>query len=181
MVREYSPGRRQLLINTTELLRLPGTVRPVTAAVPLADVGVIDHRVSGDVDVDVTLVSSLDDIEVEGTLSVAWSDQCRRCLEPLSAELEITVHERYVRDPAPPGTVDGPEEFPLGNGQLDLAPMVREEVLLGLPDAPLCREDCAGICPACGAELADGPCDCAPVVRDERWSVLDQLKLDESR
>ncbi len=180
MAHAHSPGRRQLLINATELLRQPGTVRSVTVAVALADVGVVDDRVSGDVGVDVELVSSLDDIEVEGTLSVAWSDACRRCLQPMSAELEIAVHERYVREPAAPGESDGPEEFPLENGQMDLAPMVREEVLLGLPDASLCREDCAGICPECGADLNDGPCDCAPVVRDERWAVLDQLKTDES-
>ena len=73
-----------------------------------------------------------------------------------------------------------PEAFPIENGQLDLAPMVREEVLLGVPDAPLCRDDCAGICPSCGADLNDGPCGCTTTVRDERWAVLDQLRDDRA-
>ncbi len=59
-----------------------------------------------------------------------------------------------------PGRTVDPEAFPIERGQLDLAPMVREEVLLGVPDAPLCRDDCAGICPECGADLAAGPCGC---------------------
>lgn len=171
-------GRRQLLVNASELLRQPGTVRTVAASVPLAEVDVADDRLSGGVDVDVTLTSSLDDVEVEGTLTVAWRDQCRRCLTPLAEDLEIAVHERYVREPAPPGDAEGPEEFPIENGQIDLAPMVREELLLGVPDAPLCREDCAGICPSCGADLNAGPCDCDTTVRDERWAILDQLKDD---
>ena len=54
--------------------------------------------------------------------------------------------------------------------------MVREEVLLGVPDAPLCRPDCAGLCPTCGADRNVGPCDCDTAVRDERWAALDQLR-----
>ena len=72
-----------------------------------------------------------------------------------------------------------PEAFPIEHGQLDLGPMVREEVLLGVPDAPLCRDDCPGLCPVCGADLHADPCDCDTAVRDERWAALDQLRLDE--
>ena len=65
------------------------------------------------------------------------------------------------------------------NGQIDLAPMVREEVLLAVPDGPLCRPDCPGLCPICGADLAEGPCGCDTTERDERWAVLDQLRVDD--
>ena len=64
-----------------------------------------------------------------------------------------------------------PEAFPIEHGQLDLAPMVREEVLLGVPEAPLCRPDCPGLCPTCGADLQTGPCGCSTEVRDERWAA----------
>ena len=56
--------------------------------------------------------------------------------------------------------------------------MTRELVLLELPDAPLCRDDCAGICAVCGVDRNVEPCDCDDTVRDERWAVLDQLDLD---
>ena len=161
-----------LLVNATELLREPGARRRVHVDVPLADIDAADPRLAGEVEVDVTLASSLDDIVVAGELHVAWSDECRRCLQPLGRELVVDVEERY----APGG---GGESFPIEHGQLDLSPMVREEVLLAVPDAPLCRPDCAGLCPTCGADLNAGPCGCDRQVRDDRWAALDQLRLED--
>jgi DUF177 domain-containing protein len=158
-----------LLVNATELLRQPGSQRTVDVAVPLADVDVDDPRLAGDVSVDVVLTSSLDDVVVVGQLRVAWSDECRRCLQPLTRELVADLEEHY----APGG---GGDSFPIEHGQLDLAPMVREEVLLAIPDGPLCRPDCAGLCAMCGADLNAGPCGCDREVRDERWAVLDVLR-----
>ena len=57
--------------------------------------------------------------------------------------------------------------------------MVREYVLLDLPDLPLCKDDCAGICPNCGIDRNVGTCDCDTPVTDPRWSALENLKLDE--
>ena len=172
-------ARTGLLVNATELLRQSGLQRHIEAAVALADVEVDDDRLSGDIAVDVTLTSTVDDIEVAGRLAVAWSDTCRRCLRPLDEVLVVDVDERYAPvDETGMRRVD-PEAFPIEHGQLDLAPMVREEVLLGVPDAPLCRPDCPGLCPTCGADLQAGPCDCSTEVRDERWAALDQLRLEE--
>jgi uncharacterized protein len=172
-------GRPALLVNATELLRQPGQQRHIDVAVPMDAIDVVDDRLSGDIAVDVVLTSSIDDIEVAGRLSVAWSDTCRRCLRPLDEVLVVDVDERYAPvDDTGMRRVD-PEAFPIEHGQLDLAPMVREEVLLGVPDAPLCRPDCPGLCPTCGADLQTGSCDCTPEDRDERWAVLDQLRLEE--
>lgn len=171
-------GRPVLLVNATELLRQPGQRRHIDVVVAMDDVEVSDQRLSGAIAVDVTLESSVDDIDVAGQLRVAWADTCRRCLRPVEATLVIDVEERYApAERIGTGTVD-PEAFPIEHGQLDLAPMVREEVLLGVPDAPLCRDDCPGLCPTCGADLAAGPCACPTEVRDERWAVLDQLRLE---
>ena len=160
-----------LLINAAELLREPGTHRRVAAAIPLADVDVDDARLAGDVAVDVTLESTLDDVEVGGTLTVDWSDTCRRCLRDVGGPLVIDVEERYA--------AEDPDAFAIEHGQIDLTPMVRENVLLGVPDTPLCREDCPGLCPECGADLAAEPDHEHRAARDERWAVLDQLRLDD--
>jgi uncharacterized protein len=173
-------GRHRLLLNATELLRQPGTVRAISTTVPQADVDVDEPRLHGDIAIELTLTSTLDDIEVAGTLTVDWSDECRRCLAPLGGPLTLAVDERYAPASDDPGRRVDPEAFPIEHGQLDLAPMVREEVLLGVPDAPLCRDDCAGICPECGADLAAGPCGCGGEVRDERWAVLDQLRGEDA-
>jgi uncharacterized protein len=69
------------------------------------------------------------------------------------------------------------ETYPLGHEEIDLDPLIREEVLLALPLAPLCEAACQGICPTCGADLNEGPCGCAPAARDPRWAALDDLHL----
>ena len=167
--------RSPLTVNAVDLLRQPGTRRHLDVTVSLDALDVDDPRLAGEVAVDVTAESTLDDIVVAGTLTVAWQDACRRCLRPLAGPLVIDVAERY----AMPGETVDPEAFPIENGQLDLGPMVRENVILGVPDAPLCRDDCPGLCPVCGADLQSVLCDCDTAVRDERWAVLDQLRLDD--
>ena len=53
--------------------------------------------------------------------------------------------------------------------ELDLRPALREQWLLHVPGYALCRDDCKGLCPTCGAELNAGPCDCASAAADPRW------------
>ncbi|MFZ9157663.1 MAG: YceD family protein, partial [Ilumatobacteraceae bacterium] len=69
-----------------------------------------------------------------------------------------------------------PDAFPIENDQIDLATMVRESVLLDLPDSPVCRPDCAGLCPACGADRNLGDCGCRIETPDPRWAGLDAIR-----
>jgi uncharacterized protein len=71
---------------------------------------------------------------------------------------------------------DDEETYALGVDHLDLEPLARDAVLLNLPLAPLCRADCAGLCPICGADLADGDCGCDEESGDPRWAALDALR-----
>ena len=73
-----------------------------------------------------------------------------------------------------------PVEIDFFGRTLDLAPQVWESVLLLLPSKVLCREDCAGLCPRCGADLNEGPCSCEGEEGDPRFEVLRQFSLEES-
>ena len=167
-----SQETRALRINASELRRQPGSRRRVELSIPPDALDLGDGRVTGDVAVAVDLESTIDGIVVGGTASVGWSDACRRCLRPIEGVAVAHVDELYQDH------VTDPDAFPIEGDQLDLAPMTRELVLLALPDAPLCRDDCAGICAVCGNDRNVEPCDCDNTVRDERWAVLDQLDLD---
>ena len=85
---------------------------------------------------------------------------CRRCLKevtvPVAAELAVLFS-------ADPENADDPSVYPLAPRatHVDLRPAVREEMALAVPAFFLCREDCAGLCPNCGADLNQGPCGCA--------------------
>ena len=60
--------------------------------------------------------------------------------------------------------------------QLDLTEALRQGVLMARGLTPLCRPDCAGLCPSCGINRNDDRCDCAPPPPDPRWAALDDLK-----
>lgn len=95
-----------------------------------------------------------------GHLSGAVRQQCGRCLIDLDQRVEADIDAYFSDDPE---AADEPQRYPLpaAGPSLDLAPVVREELILTVPLFPLCREDCAGLCPTCGADLNRGPCECA--------------------
>jgi uncharacterized protein len=88
----------------------------------------------------------------------------------VSGELAVEFCELFEESPR-----DG-ESYQLRLDTIDLAPLVREAIMLELPLAPVCSPDCQGLCPTCGADLNDGPCGCAPTSGDPRWAALDVLR-----
>lgn len=107
---------------------------------------------------------------------------CQRCLgrvtEPVAEELELLV---LRHDPAAGQEERELEEQDLGvlvvdGDELDLTPILLEQIQLNVPMRPLCREECAGLCPTCGADLNQGRCRCGPRPVDPRWSDLAALR-----
>jgi uncharacterized protein len=163
----------ELRVNARELLRQPGSTRHIATSSSARDLGVIDARIVGDATIDLTGVSNVDGIVVTGTIAIPWRAPCRRCLADVAGVAEVVVDEVYQDE------VGDDDAFQIEGDQIDLAPAVREYVLLALPDGPLCRDDCAGICPSCGVDRNETTCECDTEVRDERWAALDQLRLDD--
>jgi uncharacterized protein len=124
---------------------------------------------------DVTLQSFNGGVMVTGTVTAPWTGVCRRCALPIGGELAVRVRERFCEPGSRYGDPDDEEAYPIVADELDLRPMVHDAVVLELPLAPLCSEDCAGLCPQCGADRNTEPCDCvAP--GDPRWANLDVLR-----
>jgi uncharacterized protein len=129
-----------------------------------------------DIELDLVVESVLDGVTVTGTIRAPWRAECRRCLEPVTGVAEVAVQELFEAHP----TID--ETYPLDGDHIDLAPLVRDTVLLGLPLSVLCREECAGPdperFPASVAEPEPEPAE--PVVpADPRWSALRDLRFEE--
>lgn len=168
---------RPLRINAYELLRQPGSEREVAVELPAPALGVEHERLGSGAETPVVvaarLVATNDSIDVTGSVSVDAIGECRRCLEPVRGVVAIPVEERYQIE------ITDPDAFAIENGQLDLAPMAREVVLLELDDDVMCRPDCAGLCPSCGADRNTTQCDCDNEIRDVRWSALADLDLAE--
>jgi uncharacterized protein len=107
-----------------------------------------------------------------GTAATTWLAECRRCSTPIAGRIEVAFTEEFVVD-----AVDG-ETYPIHQESVDLEVVAREAILLDLPLAPLCREECAGLCPTCGTDLNDGTCSCVPAVADPRWGALSVLSFE---
>ena len=110
-------------------------------------------------------------ILVQGKLETAMESECRRCLTELSVPIEFTVEELFATTPDPS------TEFTVGeDGVLDLTPLVREEIIVSTPIAPLCKPDCAGLCPQCGQNLNLGTCDCELDDINPHFAALQHLR-----
>lgn len=161
-----------MLINAAELLRRPGSERRLSLYPTVDELGIGDTRFDGAaaVTVSLRLESLTDGIVVDGELRAPWADSCRRCLAPASGEVVSNIHELYQ------STATDPDAFEIVGDQIDLVPMIREHILLDAPLAPLCRSDCAGLCPTCGIDRNTAGCDCVNAIVDPRWDALSQLK-----
>lgn len=160
-----------LIVNVIELLRRPGTVKDVESTVEVEDFDFNDDRIVDDpIEVVIHLESLSNGIAVSGRARARWHGECRRCLEPVSERMEVPFDELYQT------TLEDPDAWQISGDQIDLLPMVRENILLSIPLGPLCRPDCPGFCPVCGADLSQTSCDCDRTPTNDRWAALDQLK-----
>jgi uncharacterized protein len=168
-------SRSPWVVQVADLLRRPGETRDDVIEAPLDGLAVISSRVpDGEpVRLDGQLQSVNEGIVLKGTVEAPWTGECRRCLRPVTGRLSVDVLEVFEDEPT-----EG-ETSKLDGVQIDLEPLVREAVLLDLPLAPLCREDCAGLCVECGALRDEVDCGHGVGDVDPRWGALEELRFDD--
>lgn len=120
---------------------------------------------------------------LEACLKYRQTLSCGRCLRPYEEPVDSTLDLIVVVRPAGPlgGDVELDADdlgvLALEDETLDTDPILVEQVELGLPMQPLCRPDCAGLCPHCGADRNHEPDCCTGAGTDPRWDALKNLKL----
>ena len=122
------------------------------------------------------------EMHIRGALQGEVEVPCARCLDPVRIPVEIPI-DLYYR---PMSHIARDEEVAISEaetevgfyegGGLELADVVREQVLMGLPMRAVCRDDCRGICPVCGANRNLESCGCRPEFSDPRWDALRNWK-----
>jgi uncharacterized protein len=164
-----------LVVGVADLLVRPGRTREEHLEAVLAGLEVLgSHVVEGEpVTLDLELQALNEGVVAKGEVSAPWTGECRRCLTQVDEVLHAEVMEIFEEEP-----VEG-ETRKLDHDRIDLEPVAREAVLLELPLAPLCREDCAGLCSECGADRNTVDCGHGLEVVDDRWAALGDLKFDE--
>jgi uncharacterized protein len=168
---------RPLDLRSLELA--PGEARELELDVPVEDVIIAGQRYASDppaprVRLEITQTSSGWHFRLR--TSAAMVGPCWRCLNEATIHLEADVRE-YAAFDRPKGAAfdeDLDSEY-LDGEALDVVAMTRDALVDLLPPAILCRAECAGLCPSCGADLNLGPCDCPPAPPDSRWAGLAEI------
>jgi uncharacterized protein len=120
--------------------------------------------------------------DAAGTITAEIELECARCLQKIEKEFEIPFRAAFVAPEhdtrakeAEIGAADLDVSVLEGN-QIDLTELVREQILLNLPEQVFCREDCQGLCEKCGANRNLINCNCLDEEIDPRWAALKNLK-----
>ncbi|GAB3848172.1 YceD family protein [Micromonospora andamanensis] len=175
--------RSPLVLDTRELPRRPGVLRTVERVVPApSDLGVelIGVPEGADLDLDLRMESVSEGVLVSGTVSGPIRGECGRCLREINDSVTVTIQELYAYENSTTDVTTEEDEVGRMQGDLiDLEPALRDAVVLALPNNPLCRQDCPGLCPECGVHRDDLPADHSHQQIDPRWAGLSQLTRTE--
>ena len=140
------------------------------------------YQVVAPVQVDLEIHKDKDRFRLVGTARTELELSCGRCLEPFRMPFEGAIDVRYL----PASELSAEEEREVAeedldtsyyrDDQIDLNELLREQFYLALPMKPLCRDQCAGLCPQCGTNLNAGTCQCTAQWEDPRLAPLKELK-----
>ena len=118
---------------------------------------------------------------VNGHVETRAQVECDRCLKPVELPVNVDFTLEYISD----SDYESIETAELTEAEMsvsvfdgaaiDVDEIVKEQILLTVPTRMLCREDCKGICPECGADRNTGECDCVTNDTDPRWAALKNL------
>ncbi len=166
-------------INVSQQLKSPiGSIRNYEVS-EITEIADGNSLIQGEV----RLIRADRSILAKCTLHTEIELTCSRCLSLFNCPLTLNIEEEYfpvtdIVTGAPLPLPDEPGCFTIdGHNILDLTEAIRQYALLAIPMKPLCREDCAGLCPTCGCNLNEAPCNCPPKPVDLRWSELSKLVL----
>ena len=161
-----------------------------------------DTNLSGPLAVGLDLTKVEHTICVTGVIEGSAVRECVRCLKDFEEPLAFSLRVVFEPEPkAKPKTVTpaakrvdlrrkqaepveaeleeaGDEIYHYQGDHLELAPMLREQVILSAPMHPLCKDDCPGLCAHCGKDLNEGPCQCPVEPASNPFHVLRGLKTE---
>lgn len=174
----------------------PAFIREAVAGLPLraALERPEDDPEPGKLRADLDLYTESGNVFVRGRLAGWIEVACSRCVEAASVKVDEELAVTYMpaaqaraleaeaeaaAEEDDDAVVEGEDVYPMADDEVDLAPMLREQVILAVPFAPLCREACEGLCPRCGKNRNLEPCPCPTEVPDPRLAALGNIKLGD--
>ena len=128
-------------------------------------------------------------VEISGDIETSVRLPCSRCLRLFETPLKSNFALTYMQHTSDVTEDIEPQEIELSaedmgivyfqGEKINLKDGIQEQVVMEFPLRPLCNMDCKGLCPKCGADLNEAPCDCNRKPSSEHFAVLKKLKLEK--
>ena len=147
-----------------------------------------DFELPSGIDFDLVLTNAGEGILATGVMRARVDGNCDRCLDPASFDVSAEVGQYFLFEEPEDAGDDDDDELEYGlvspENDIDLSEAIMAALIMETPFVVLCREDCKGLCPTCGANLNEGDCGCAAHAEQERrsaspFAALANLKLDD--
>jgi len=125
--------------------------------------------------------------DVEGMIEAELELECSRCLQKIDKKFEIPFHaafvtpEHFTEAKEAELNADDLDVSILEGNEINMSELVREQILLNLPEQVFCKEDCKGLCEKCGANRNLINCNCLEEEIDPRWQGLRELKINNEK
>jgi Predicted metal-binding, possibly nucleic acid-binding protein len=167
-----------------DVTRIEGVPLPLDVVIPSGEIDLDTEfaRLTSDVAVKGEVTKHIAQTDVRGEMATKVEIDCTRCLQPVAQELKIPFDVSFI---TPEYDTQAKEaelnksdlEMAVFEGdKIDLTELVREQILLNLPEQTFCKENCKGLCPKCGGNLNLVDCKCEENEIDPRWAALQDLK-----
>ncbi|MGI8495516.1 MAG: YceD family protein [Pyrinomonadaceae bacterium] len=130
-----------------------------------------------------TLNKKIAQVDVSGKITAEIEIDCTRCLTQAQTALDFPFNvvyvtgENYTQDEEAELRAEDLDVAVFEGDKIDLSELAREQILLNLPTRFLCRENCPGLCPKCGANRNAVNCGCEEKELDPRWQGLRELNI----
>ena len=162
------------VLDTRPLGRRPGSMKQYHLSAPVdvpMGIEVLAVPTGDDVWMDVRLESVAEGVLVSGIASGIALGECARCLTDIEVPVSADLRELFAYPDSTTAATTDDDEIPrLVDDLIDLEPLVRDEIVLTMPLAPLCRPDCPGLCSGCGERFDDVGPDHSHEILDARWA-----------
>jgi uncharacterized protein len=175
------PARQEIDLGA-EFVRAAIDGLPIRAALERPD----DDPEAGSVRAEIDLTSDDDNVFARGSVRGWMEVACSRCVEPTRLPLDEHIYASFLPRAGLPTedpdderevTEDDVDVYPYDDEEVDLEPLLREQLVLAIPYAPLCKPDCKGLCSVCGIDLNREACTCDRHIVDPRLAALKDLKV----
>lgn len=164
-------------LNVAAELKIPGKTGECRLSEPFPEMEYLGRplRFLEPITLEASYVFDGKGFSVKGVLTSVLDSQCARCAKAFAEPFSVEFDERFVK-----GAAEDEDVYAFTGEVLDFSEMVRDNILLHLPLASVCSEDCQGLCPVCGCNLNTAQCSC---MQEERrhgpLSALEQLLKDD--